>query len=135
MLEPLLEPLRRSNPPPLPAMETPRPFAVLEPPSNNPTDDKYYYLTHHLQASTMVPVPWHILHEEVFQGSFLASVSPQLKWPRYGTLQKEPHISAPSLRRGAHSSLLLLQNGEVLVGPVLLLLPLLSHVVPFPLYL
>ena len=112
------------------------PFLALKTPSSGLSNgDTEYHLMHHLQAATMVPVPWQTLHEEDFRVFVLASVSPHLKWPTYGIMHNMPNTSAPSLRGGEHSSLLLPPNWEVLVGPLLPFLPLLSHVLQFALYL
>ena len=49
------------------------PFLALKTPSSDLSNsDKKYHLMHHLQAVTMVPVPWHALHEGDFRVSVLA---------------------------------------------------------------
>ena len=133
-LEPLLEPpFERWNPPsiaghPPPSSAGNPPLLALEPlPAAFPTVSC-------TTTSCIIykQLPWSLspgtLCTKKLRVSFLASASPYLKWPICGTMQKVPYISAPSLRRGEHSSLLLLQNGEVLVGPVLLFLPLETYV-------
>ena len=61
-----------SPPPPSSSGGTP-PLQAMEPPSSDLSHgDKYDHLMHHLQAATMVPIPWHTLHEQIFQVSCLA---------------------------------------------------------------